>query len=209
MHVTHAVERLLRELDRVLATDGHVPGVEAEANIAALEHHVDVVLGLHDRLHVGVQHLIESVLGADLIDDPEHLHHVPALVGVERARDRPVGIEDDGGDEFRRACPLEEICDATGFVDRPLAHRGIVKHDGGEATDERHVVLRELGLDVLGRCRQEAGRAELGSRQTQARHLGEHARCGEHRSPAGDFADAPGDGSGRDSVEEGGHGSPG
>ena len=36
--------------DRILTADRHVSRVEAEADIAAFEHHLDVVLGFYDRL---------------------------------------------------------------------------------------------------------------------------------------------------------------
>ena len=143
------IERLLGEFDRILTADGHVPRVEAETDIAAFEHHVDVVLGLHHGLDVGVQDLVKAVLGADVVDDPEHLHQVLALIRGERARHGPVEVEDDGRDELRRARTLEEVGDTTGLVDAPLAHRGVMQHDGCEAADKGHVVRRELGLDVL------------------------------------------------------------
>ena len=44
--------------------------------------------------------------------------------------------------------------------------------------------------------------AELGRGQPQAGHLGEHPRRREHGPPAGDLADAPRDGGGRDAGQE-------
>ena len=96
-----------------------------------------------------MQDLVETVLGADVVDDPEHLHHVLALVRGEWARHGPVLIEDDRGDELRRSGTLEEIGDASGLVDRPLAHRWVVQDHRRESADEGHVVFREFGLDIL------------------------------------------------------------
>ena len=79
--MTHAIHGLLREGDRIDATDGQVPGVEAPVHVAGVENAVHVVLRLDEGLHVRVQHLLESMLGADLVDDPEHLDHVSLLRG--------------------------------------------------------------------------------------------------------------------------------
>ena len=144
-----AVEGLLGKGDRIGATDGHVTGVEAEVDVTAIEHHLDVVIGLHQRLHVGMHDLIEAVLGADLVDDGEHLHHVPALVESERTRDRPVGVHDDRGDEFRRTRTLEEIGHATSLCDGCLPHRGVVQDHRCESADECHVVRRQRRLHLL------------------------------------------------------------
>ena len=82
MDVADAIHSVLGELHRVLASKSHVSGVEAEMHVTRVEDPVDVVSGFHQSLHVGVQNLLEPVLGTNVVDDAKHLSHVTLLGGV-------------------------------------------------------------------------------------------------------------------------------
>ncbi len=58
--------------------------------------------------------------------------------------------------------------------------------------------------EFSGVLRQPAGGAEFGLGEAQAAHLGEHPVGRQLVTPARYLANAPGDGGGGDSVEEGG-----
>ena len=120
----------------------------------------------------------------------------------QRSRDRPVPVLDDRRDELGGPRALEQLRGRGRAVDGRLTLRRVVQHDGREAAHERHAVLGEQGLDLVGIGGQEAGRAELGRRHAHAGHLREHPRRGQHGAPAGHLADAPRDGCRLHAAEE-------
>ena len=124
--MTDPISRFTGEGDRVDATDGEVPGVEAPLDVAVVEHPLNVARRLNEGLDVRVNDLLKAVLGANLVDDPEHLHHVAEFIRLKCTRHRPVFVHNNRGDELGRPGPLEERGGEAGRCDGGLALAAIM-----------------------------------------------------------------------------------
>ena len=159
----------------------------------AVEHLLHVVGALDHGPDVRMQHGRDPAVRGER-GEPVQVaqQRRPALVVQDRARVVAGQAAVGGQDERRRAGrdePVEHPVDGGCRV-----VPGDVQHHRHEPADGVQVVLGE-GVGELRRIRgEEAVGADLGGRETDLAHLGEHSLGRELVPPAGDLADTPGNG---------------
>ena len=194
---------LAGELHGVGAADGQVAGVEAPGDVAVLEDPVDVARGLDDGLDVRVQDLTQAGVGADGVDLGEHPDEVGVLVAVEGPGHGPVVVHHRAGHQGRGPGAAEEVGHRTRAGQRLRRDgRGRAARAGRTPRAASCRGRRAPRGCPRGRWAGTRG-AVLRGGDPQVRHLGQHSFGGQHVPPAGDLTDAPGDGGGRDAIEEG------
>src|SRR5579875_1806620 len=195
---------LVRERDGVDAADRQVAGVEADAYGGASEEVLQLVGPFDERADVGVEHLHEPVVAADLLDDaePGGERRPSGLVEVERLG--PRGVADRRGHEVGAAGAREQLGRVLGVSPQRGAGTGIVQDEGHEAADAGEAVHAEQCGHLLGARAEVAARTELGRAQPERRDLGQDPVPGQRGAPAGHLAHAPGDGRAREAVEHAG-----
>ena len=208
MDVSDAIECVFCKLDRVLATERHVSGVEAEVHVATVEDPGNVVFCLDERLYVRVQNLLNPVFATDVIDDTEHLDHVTLFFGRQCTRVCPAPVLNGRGHHLCRACLLEQFRGRRRARDGRFSFGGIVNHHRSESSEQRDAVFAEFCGQFRRVFGEEPHGAQFGCGESQSRHLAQNAARREHGSPIGNLADSPRDGGGRDAGEKVGHGKP-
>jgi hypothetical protein len=165
-------------------------GVQAPADVGRRQQPLHIGRALHHRAGVRMEREREAVVGDQVLDHRDALDEGGELAVVERRRLRPVGIHQQGTDEHVGAGGGEHRRGvrrgAAGGVERRL-----VQHEGHEAPDQREPV----GVQPAAQCERIAGevaeRSQLGRREPETRHLGEHAVGRELAAPAGHLAHPP------------------
>ena len=207
-----AVAVLAGEGDRVDPADLQVAGVETPLDVGVLQRQGDIGRGLDDRPDVRVEDLGQAVGRADGVDLAQALADDRHPGRVERHGRRPVVVLDQRGDEAGGPGRLEELRDLGGAAQGVGPLGRVVQDERHEAADHRQAIARQQHIEVAGLLREEARGTEFGGGNAQLAHLAEHPVGRHDLTPAGHFADAPGDGRGGDaaveSTERGGHDKP-
>ena len=181
-----------------------MPGVQAEQDGTAVEDTLDLVPVFDHGAHVRVQHGLNAAGGGDRGDPVEVGEQgLPAVVVEGGPGVVPVEAGGRGQDEgmcVAGGVPVEDAFDIGRWV-----VAGDMQEDRREAADRSEVVAVEDGRHPVRVGGQEPVGAEFGGGQSEVAHLGEDPSRAELVAPAGDFADAPGDGCAGDPVV-GGHG---
>ena len=188
---------LAHERGGVDAADQQVTGVQAPRHVGVGERPVDLRRRLDERADVRVEHEVEA-LGRDEVGERAQVLAgalPPGLVEVRRRR--PGGIRDERRDEDV-AAGRGELGGRAGRIGARGGEVGVVDHDRHEPADEPQLVAVELGAGLRAVERQPALRTQLGRRDPQVRHLGQHTIGRQLPPPARDLAHAPRDRRGRE-----------
>ena len=186
------------ETERVEPPDQHVARLENEGDISRVDHPLDLVRGLHEGVDVGVEDLGQAVPSAHLIEPADVGEHLRPLILAERRALPVVGVGHDTGDEVLGAGRGEHSGAALRDLELLIPTGGVGEGEGVEASGETESVGVEQRSQLGGIGRQVTDGAELGGRESEPGHLGEHPGGRELLTPAGHLADTPGDRRGAD-----------
>ena len=192
--MTDAVGVVADERHRVDPADQQVAGVEAPGDVGVRERLLDVVRGLDQRADVRVQDELEA-LGGDEVGERAQVRAraLPAVV-VERRRARTSSRScTSAATNTLGAAPAASWPRRARACSRVGARSPSCTTTGTKPADEAQAVAVELARHGGAVERQPAQRPELGGRQPELGHLGQHALGRELQAPARDLADAPRD----------------